>query len=140
MSSNKLRLGLLLFFVTALAAYALLTGRRGRIPEAPEEAAVQQASAREAPADRIPGIPGKRRTHRMAVDKSDYTRLEEEGFPLNVNPEHVLAKDAPLEEGDLVMGVVIDGEARAYPVNYMMGPANEVVNDTLGGQPIASTW
>ncbi len=59
---------------------------------------------------------------------------------LNLNPEHVSAAEAALGDGDLVMGVVINGEARAYPVNYMNGPANEVVNDTLGGQAIASTW
>ena len=59
---------------------------------------------------------------------------------LNLNPEHVSAEDAALGDGDLVMGVVINGEARAYPVNYMNGPKNEVVNDTLGGQAIASTW
>ncbi len=59
---------------------------------------------------------------------------------LNRNPEHVTAAEAALGDGDLVMGVVINGEARAYPVNYMNGPANEVVNDTLGGQAIASTW
>ncbi len=92
--------------------------------------------------DRIPGVPGKRRTHRLPADKSEISRYPrgEEGFPLNVNPEHVSAKDAPLGDNELVMGVVIQGEARAYPVNYMMGALNEVVNDTLGGQPIASTW
>lgn len=59
---------------------------------------------------------------------------------LNVSPEHVPAAEAALGDSDLVMGVVINGEARAYPVNYMNGPKNEVVNDTLGGQAIASTW
>ena len=38
------------------------------------------------------------------------------------------------------MGVLIAGEARAYPGNYMNGPLNEVVNDNLGGEAIASTW
>lgn len=61
-------------------------------------------------------------------------------YTLNLSPEHVPAADAALGDGDLVMGVVINGEARAYPVNYMNGPKNEVVNDTLGGQAIASTW
>ncbi len=69
-----------------------------------------------------------------------FVHLEEEGFPLNVNPEHVSAAEAPIGGGDMVMGVVINGEARAYPVNYMGGPRNEVVNDTLGGQAIAPSW
>ena len=38
------------------------------------------------------------------------------------------------------MGVVINGQARAYPVNYMNGPNNEVVNDELGGELIAPSW
>lgn len=75
-----------------------------------------------------------------ARDRSDFTRLKEAGYPLNVNPEHVLAKDAPVNDGDLVLGVVINGEARTYPVNYMNGPTKEVVNDTLGGKAIAPTW
>ncbi len=98
--------------------------------------------------DRIPGIPGERRTHRIAVDKSDYENSrvntgDEEiiySLPLNIDVEIVPAADAPLEDDDLVMGVLIAGEARAYPVNYMMGPYNEIVNDTVGGMPLAATW
>lgn len=73
-------------------------------------------------------------------DPSKMTFLNEEGFPLNVDPKHVAAGEAPLEEGDIILGVHLAGEARAYPVNYMNGPQNEVVNDLLGGQAIASTW
>lgn len=40
--------------------------------------------------------------------------------------------------GDRVIGVVIDGEARAYPLPIMN--AHEVCNDTLGGVPIAVTY
>ena len=73
-------------------------------------------------------------------NRLEFVNLREEGFPLNVNPEHVSAADAPLQDGDMVMGIVLGGEARAYPVNYMGGPTNEVVNDTLGGQAIAPSW
>lgn len=73
-------------------------------------------------------------------DRSDFTLLKEEGFPLNVDPEVVPASKAPLENGDMVLGVVIEGEPRACPVNYMNGPTNEVVNDTLGGTAIAPSW
>jgi hypothetical protein len=57
-----------------------------------------------------------------------------------VNPLIVTATEAELADDDLIMGAVINGEARAYPVNYMNGPFNEVVNDQLGGLPIAPTW
>ena len=73
-------------------------------------------------------------------DRSDFTHIEEGGFPLNLDPEIVPAGEAGLDDDDIVMGVVIGDEARAYPVNYMNGPYNEVVNDTLGGTPIAPSW
>ena len=73
-------------------------------------------------------------------DRSEFTLLREEGFPLNVDPEIVPADQASIGDDDIVMGVVINGEARAYPVNYMNGPYNEVVNDELGGEAIAPSW
>ena len=73
-------------------------------------------------------------------DLSEMSGYRDDGFPLNVDPEIIEASEADLGDDDLVMGIVIDGQARAYPVNYMNGPLNEVVNDTLGGEPITSTW
>lgn len=73
----------------------------------------------------------------------DYSGMSGEmegGFPLNVDPEIIAASDAELGDEDMVMGVMVAGEARAYPVNYMNGPLNEVVNDTLGGAHITPTW
>ncbi|MCH9648678.1 MAG: DUF3179 domain-containing protein [Deltaproteobacteria bacterium] len=73
-------------------------------------------------------------------DLSEMSGQRDAGFPLNVDPEIISAADADLGDDDLVIGIVIEGQARAYPVNYMNGPLNEVVNDTLAGEPIASTW
>ena len=73
-------------------------------------------------------------------DYSDTSGHLEGGFPLNLEPEILAADEVELGDDDMVMGLVIAGEARAYPVNYMNGPLNEVVNDTLGGEAIASTW
>ena len=73
-------------------------------------------------------------------DLSEMSGHRDAGFPLNVDPEIITAADADLGDDDLVIGIVIEGQARAYPVNYMNGPLNEVVNDTLAGEPIASTW
>ena len=73
-------------------------------------------------------------------DRSHFTFLREEGFPLNINPEIVSAREAPLADDDMVMGITHNGEVRAYPVNYMNGPTNEIVNDTLGGTPVAPSW
>lgn len=73
-------------------------------------------------------------------DRSDFTHLRKGGFPLNVDPEIVAADNVEIGDEDMVMGVVINGEPRAYPVNYMNGPFNEIVNDELGGEAIAPSW
>lgn len=50
----------------------------------------------------------------------------------------VPADEAPYSDEELVIGVKINGEARAYAI----GPLNrrEIVNDTVGGMPILVTW
>ena len=45
-----------------------------------------------------------------------------------------------VSENELVLGVVINDEARAYPINMLTGPSREIINDTLGGKAIAATW
>jgi len=45
-----------------------------------------------------------------------------------------------LNPNELVLGVEVGGEARAYPINMLSGPNREILNDTLGGRPIAATW
>ncbi len=73
-------------------------------------------------------------------DQSGYTELHEPGFPVKSGLTIVPAARAALRDDDLVLGVVVGGEARAYPINLMWEPQNEVLNDTLGGEPIAATW
>lgn len=53
-------------------------------------------------------------------------------------PEFVSAQNAPYADDELVIGVELNGEARAYAI----GPLNsrEMVNDTVGGVPILVTW
>lgn len=41
---------------------------------------------------------------------------------------------------ELVLGVVIGDESRAYPINMLTGPRREIINDRLGGRSIAATW
>ncbi len=45
-----------------------------------------------------------------------------------------------VDDRELVLGVVVKGQARAYPINMLTGPRREIINDTLGGRPIAATW
>ena len=46
----------------------------------------------------------------------------------------------PVADNELVLGVVVQGDARAYPINMLVGPQREIINDTLGGTAIAATW
>jgi hypothetical protein len=45
-----------------------------------------------------------------------------------------------IEDDELVLAVEIEGVARAYPINMLIGPTREIVNDKLGGRAIAATW
>ena len=70
-------------------------------------------------------------------------------------PRRVLAaqpaiSDAPTKSADdvnrminpseLVLGVTIGKESRAYPINMLTGPRREIINDQLGGRAFAATW
>ena len=43
-------------------------------------------------------------------------------------------------DSELVIGVVVNNQARAYPINQLTGPSREIINDMLGGHDIAATW
>lgn len=46
--------------------------------------------------------------------------------------------DAEYEPDEVVIGLEIDGDARAYSVSLLS--SHEIVNDIVGGRPIAVTW
>ncbi len=54
------------------------------------------------------------------------------------DPQFVSAADAPLDDDELVIGVAIEGEAKAYPITVLR--FREMVNDELGKLPILVTW
>ncbi len=69
-----------------------------------------------------------------------YIRREER--PTTRVPRQKIQKvpDA-LNPEDLVLGVTVGGEACAYPIKHMNAFAKyKILNDTLGGRPIAATW
>ena len=53
-------------------------------------------------------------------------------------PRFVAAADAPLEDDELVIGISLEGESKAYPITVLR--FREMVNDELGGLPILGTW
>ena len=68
------------------------------------------------------------------------TLLPKNGIPAINNPEFVegAEADAQYQPHEVVIGVEIDGDARAYSVPFLSG--HEIVNDVVGGQPVAVTW
>ncbi len=54
------------------------------------------------------------------------------------NPEYVSAKDADIRSNTWVLGVVIEGQARAYSLNLLN--SHEVVNDQIGDTKFAAVW
>ena len=57
------------------------------------------------------------------------------------NPPVVLdGQDKYVDPNELVLGVVLNNEARAYPLNMISGPEREVTNDQLGGKSILVTF
>lgn len=54
------------------------------------------------------------------------------------DPQFIPAAQADLNDEQLVLGIAIDGEAKAYPI-AVLNP-REMVNDELAGIPILATW
>lgn len=80
------------------------------------------------------------------VDTSRYdefeiiTLLPPDAIPAIDNPTFHTADEADdfYDPDELVMGVVFNGDARAYSVPHLS--SHEIVNDEVGGVKIAVTW
>ncbi len=85
-------------------------------------------------------------------ESANAERAQDEEFPTT----RVFAQQAPLpapparpvrdltgeiKPDELVLGVAVNGQARAYPLNVLDGMhSRKVFNDTLAGRPIAVTF
>lgn len=58
----------------------------------------------------------------------------------NIAARSIEDADLILRDNELVLGVVINGRARAYPINMLTGPTREIINDELNGVSISATW
>ncbi|MEE9281364.1 MAG: DUF3179 domain-containing protein [Myxococcota bacterium] len=61
-----------------------------------------------------------------------------DGIPALTHPRVVSAADAPWSDDQTVIGLVSNGESRAYPIAIL--DWHELVNDTLGGRPILVSY
>jgi hypothetical protein len=63
---------------------------------------------------------------------------ERDAIPALTDPVHVPAADSPWDSDEVVIGVALGGEARAYPLSILVW--HELVNDRLGGVPILVSY
>lgn len=68
------------------------------------------------------------------------TLLGFDAIPAITDPSFVAAEHAEgwMDADELVVGLSINGERRAYPIKILS--RHEIVNDDVGGVPVAVTW
>jgi Protein of unknown function (DUF3179) len=69
------------------------------------------------------------------------TLLPKDAIPAIRDPKPLLVPAHEVKgvrEADQVLGVSMGGDSRAYPIPFLSW--HEIVNDTVGGVPIAATW
>lgn len=123
----------------ALALAAALGCAAESDAPAPDAAAASAPSSSSTPRQSPPSDEGGVRT----LDEEDLeivTLLGFDAIPAVLDPEFVDAAQADewLEDDDLIIGVSINGDSRAYSVPMLS--AHEIVNDVVGGEPVAVTW
>lgn len=68
------------------------------------------------------------------------TLLGYDAIPAILDPEFVdaAAADRDMDPDELVLGLSINGESKAYSIPMLS--SHEIVNDVVGGVPLAVTW
>ena len=68
------------------------------------------------------------------------TLLPKDAIPAILHPQFISAEEvsAMFWDQEQVIGVSINGESRAYPIDTLSN--HEIVYDVVGGEPIAVTW
>lgn len=78
--------------------------------------------------------------HIVPLDKIVSGGPPPDGIPSIDNPKFVSIEEADkfLQDADQVVGVNINGDIRAYPLQILVW--HEIVNDNVGGSPVAVTY
>lgn len=81
-------------------------------------------------------VPG----HGAGIDDEIYSGgVPRDGIPALTNPEFIDADEADyLSSDNLIVGLVIDGEPRAYPVRILN--YHEIINDSVQGKVVCVTY
>lgn len=112
-------------------------------PTAAETEGANQTSEKEAPPRGIQTPTARIPTPTEAESEEEYrivTLLPRDAIRSIDDPQFLDADEADEEYApdEEVLGVVFEGEARAYSVPLLS--SHEIVNDTVGGHAIAVTW
>lgn len=79
--------------------------------------------------------------HTIRLEEITWGGVVKDGIPALVNPELVTPSDDAakyLRDDELVFGVAINGDARAYPLRVL--DWHEMFNDVIGGVPVALAY
>jgi Protein of unknown function (DUF3179) len=76
--------------------------------------------------------------HSVPLDEIISGGPPRDGIPSIDDPKFVPASEAALPDQEPVIGLVVDGDARAYPLRILIW--HEIVNDVVGGVPVAVTY
>jgi hypothetical protein len=75
----------------------------------------------------------------IRLDEIRWGGVWRDGIPPLQNPKMIRAREARyLADGDIVFGVAIDGDVRAYPKRILAW--HEMVKDTIAGRPLAGVY
>lgn len=88
----------------------------------------------------VVNVPTKYVMSKELIDtKHDIKKVLQPDTILSIkNPQFIHGSVAPLHPNEPVIGLSIKGDNRAYSV-YLLN-SHEIVNDVVGGQPVAVTW
>ena len=126
------------WFGMGLAALFLLAACAAVTPEetaVPTES-VNTATSAPPKANPVPVTPDTTSEEEYRI----VTLLPPDAIPSIDDPQFYDVNEADQEyhPDELVLGVEFGGDARAYPIGLLA--RHEIVNDTVGGQPIAVTY
>ena len=81
-----------------------------------------------------PGVP-----YRIRIEEIVWGGVRKDGIPALTNPKHVRSTEATyLTPQELVFGVSINGDNRAYPLRIL--DWHEMFNDVVGGKPVTLSY
>ena len=91
-------------------------------------------------ADKGSAVAGGSETKNGRPELEIISIIPKDGIPAILHPTFVDAGEASMQmvDDELVIGLIVNGESHAYSVPFLSN--REIVNDVVGGTPVAVTW